>query len=232
MRNKFKILILIFLVVLFLYIFSFFISYIFNLYLLKNFQNNESLSASDIIYNEISKDKISVLYNPLSPKFGNLDSENKIVMFLDFDCEFCKEAYPDLKRIMLEYKNKVVFEFRNLPLTTIHPKSIEDANLFMCASLNSNYFLEMMDLFFIENVNFSSFSDIEKYFTSFGFSSSEISKISTCYKNSTYNNLIIKDVYNASDLDLSGTPTFFVNGYKFSGSLTYENWKEILSFLD
>jgi protein-disulfide isomerase len=232
MKNKFKISILLVLILLFLYIFSFFIGFIFDLYLSKNFKNNENLSAGELIYNEISKDKISVLSNSLSPKFGNLNSKNKIVMFLDFDCEFCSEAYPVLRRIMLEYKNKVVFEFRNLPLTTIHPNSILDSNLFMCSVLNSDYFLETMDLLFLENLTFSEFSEIEEYFVSLNFSSSEIKDISKCYKNSSYNNLIIKDVYNASDLGLSGTPTFFVNGYKFSGALTYENWKEILSFLD
>ncbi|MCF7906509.1 DsbA family protein [Patescibacteria group bacterium] len=232
MKNKYKFLILGFLILLFIYIFSFFIGFVFDLTLSKYFRDEENQSVGDLIFNEISKDKISILYNPLSPKFGNLNSKNKVVMFLDFDCEFCKEAYPDLKRIMLEYKDKIIFEFRNLPLTTIHPKSIEDANLFMCTSLNSNYFLEIMDLFFIENMNFTEFSEIEEYLTALSFSSSQIKDISNCYKNSSYNNLIIKDVYNASDLNLSGTPTFFVNGYKFSGALTYENWKEILSILD
>jgi len=232
MKNKYKFLILGFLILLFIYIFSFFIGFVFDLTLSKYFRDEENQSVGDLIFNEISKDKISILYNPLSPKFGNLNSKNKVVMFLDFDCEFCKEAYPDLKRIMLEYKDKIIFEFRNLPLTTIHPKSIEDANLFMCASLNSNYFLEIMDLFFVENVNFTGFSEIEEYLTALSFSTSQIKDISNCYKNYSYNNLIIKDVYNASDLNLSGTPTFFVNGYKFSGALTYENWKEILSILD
>ncbi|MCF7795843.1 DsbA family protein [Patescibacteria group bacterium] len=232
MKNKYKFLILGFLALLFLYIFSFFISFILSLTLNKYFDNEENLSTSDLIYNEISKDKLSVLHNPFSPKFGNLNSKNKIVMFLDFDCEFCKEAYPDLRRIMLEYKDKVVFEFRNLPLTTIHPNSIVDANLFMCSVLNTDYFLEVMDLLYTENFSFLDFSQVEEYFVNLGFSTTEINDVKKCYKNSSYNNLIVKDVYNASDLNLSGTPVFFVNGYKFSGALTYENWKEILSILD
>lgn len=232
MKNKYKFLILGVLILMFIYIFSFFVGFVFDLTVSKYFGNEENLSAGDIIYNEMSKDKISVLYNPFSPKFGNLNSKNKIIMFLDFDCEFCKESYPALRRIMLEYKNKIVFEFRNLPLVTIHPNSIVDANLFMCSALNTDYFLETMDLLFTENVFFSDFSGIEEYFVDLGFSSNEIKDVEKCYENSSYNNLIVKDVYNASDLNLSGTPTFFVNGYKFSGALTYENWKEVLSVLD
>lgn len=165
-----------------------------------------------------------------SPKFGNPDSEISVIMFMDFDCPFCGQEYESLKRAMIKYKDYGYFEFRNMPLDTLHPNSRLIANSVMCAN-SQNKFWEMFDELFI---NYDSRQNIEdeveflktiyNYGKNIGLNMDDFSK---CYDENRFEKIINKDFIDGVNYGVNSTPTFFINGNMVSGAITYENWEKL-----
>ena len=58
---------------------------------------------------------------PHSPKFGNNMARVTVVEWLDPECEACRALHPAVKRIISEYKDRVLFVIRYMPY---HPGSM------------------------------------------------------------------------------------------------------------
>jgi protein-disulfide isomerase len=82
---------------------------------------------------------------------GKTDSKVIFIEYGDFQCPSCGGAHPQVKQIMEEYDDRVLFIFRNLPLTSIHPNARAAAAAVEAAGLQGKYW-EMHDLVF-ENQN-------------------------------------------------------------------------------
>ncbi len=79
--------------------------------------------------------------------FGKTDSKVVLVEYGDFQCPSCGNAHPQIKKITEEYKDKILFIFRNLPLTSIHPNARAAAGAVEAAGLQGQYW-EMHNLVF------------------------------------------------------------------------------------
>ena len=70
------------------------------------------------------------LQEPVAPVFnvavgkgisrGDINSPVKIVEFTDFQCSACGAMYPVIEEVLKAYGNRVYFEVRNFPLSSIH----------------------------------------------------------------------------------------------------------------
>lgn len=61
-------------------------------------------------------------------RFGALRGDIRLVEFGDYCCPFCKSFQPDLDAF-LSHHPQVDYEFRDLPLTTLHPLAFDAAIL-------------------------------------------------------------------------------------------------------
>jgi protein-disulfide isomerase len=52
---------------------------------------------------------------------GDLHALVILVEYGDFQCPYCGAAYPIVKQIEKDYKEKMTFVFRHFPLAEIHP---------------------------------------------------------------------------------------------------------------
>jgi len=166
--------------------------------------------------------------SPFSPTFGNPKSKVSVVMFIDFDCVYCNSEYESLKKIMTKYKDYGYFEFRNMPIETLHPNTRLLSNAAMCAN-SQNKFWEMFDKIFSNFDSRKEISDdtelmktIYNYGKDIGLNMDDFSK---CYDEKRFDKIINKDFIDGVSYGVDSTPTFFINGNKVPGAITYENWE-------
>lgn len=76
--------------------------------------------------------------------FGNTSGKTMLIEYGDFQCPACGSAFPNLDELTNEYKDKLTFVFRNLPLTSIHPNARAAASAAEAAGLQGKYW-EMHD---------------------------------------------------------------------------------------
>ncbi|MEZ7821261.1 MAG: thioredoxin domain-containing protein [Patescibacteria group bacterium] len=190
-------------------------------------KNNENVIKKDIINGvELNKSYSS----GFSPKFGNPDAKISVIMFIDFDCPYCLQEYSVIRNIMTKYKDIGYFEFRNMPLETLHPNAGILANASMCAN-SQGKFWEMFDKMFLSHSSRQEIIDesdfikaVYNYGKDIGLNMDDFSK---CYDENRFNNIIDKDFVDGISYGVNSTPTFFINGTMVSGVITEENWEKI-----
>jgi protein-disulfide isomerase len=52
---------------------------------------------------------------------GTASTETTLVEYGDFECPYTRRARPVLRRLRQEFGDRLLFVFRNFPLTRIHP---------------------------------------------------------------------------------------------------------------
>lgn len=162
--------------------------------------------------------------NNLSFSIGPQDAKVTVVEFLDFQCPFCQQMANTVDDLTREYEGKSVkFIFRHYPLATIHPHALITAQGAECAR-EQKAFMPMHDFLY---KNQSSINTQTPY-TAARQLNLDIQKFSTCMANDRTKVLITKDVTDAIDLNIEGTPTYFINGQKLAGVIEKEVFKTII----
>lgn len=161
---------------------------------------------------------------------GEKDAKVKIVEFSDLECPFCARFYKDtLPQIISEYidNGKVSLEYRHFPLS-FHPQAKPLAIATECAN-EQGKFWEMHDKVFEKNAAgeiASASTDTYKQWASeigvdtFAFNS--------CYDANQGEDIIEADTKLGSELGVSGTPTFFINGRQLVGAQPFASFKAII----
>lgn len=144
-----------------------------------------------------------------------------IVEFADFACPFCKNSYPKIREISLKYKNDVKIIFRDFPYLTEH--SIELAQAARCAG-EQGLFWPMHDKLY-QNQGVSAAAELTELANQVG---ADLNRFNSCLSQKKYLTDIQNDLADAEKLNVEGTPTWFVNGYKIAGDLPLSAWEEIL----
>lgn len=92
---------------------------------------------------------------------GTLESKVILVEYGDFQCPSCAGAHPNIKALAEEYQDRILFVFRNLPLTSIHPNARAAAGVAEAAGLQGQYW-EMHDLLFQSQDEWSSLDSTKR----------------------------------------------------------------------
>lgn len=77
---------------------------------------------------------------------GEMGAPVEIVEFSDFECPYCTDVYPVMKGVLEKYGDKVVFEYRYLPLG-FHAYAQKAAEAVECAGAQGKFW-EMHDALF------------------------------------------------------------------------------------
>jgi len=152
---------------------------------------------------------------PTSHVEGTSPEGVTLVEYGDYECPVCETFYPTVKQVAQKYNDKVVFQFRNLPLTSIHPNAFAAARAAEAAGLQNKYW-EMHDILYENQNAWVSTTDplpnFESYARSIGLN---ITKFDTDYASDAVNGAINADLnaFNATG-DEMATPTFYLDGKK------------------
>ena len=138
---------------------------------------------------------------------GNRSAGLAIVEYADFQCPYCRlfanTTMLDLRKKSLD-KGEVLFAFRHLPLTGIHPLAEKAARVAECAG-RQGHFWEMHDWLFRDQRNLN--DPLKPTVT--GQIGLDRTKLASCVSSGSAGR-IAQDAEEAKSLLVTGTPTFFV----------------------
>lgn len=181
--------------------------------------NQNSNTATTPVINYLTPDADD------DPVLGKTTARVEIITFEDFQCPFCKEAEPILYAIYQRYPNDIRIVFRDFPLYTIHDQAIAAAQAGECADEQGKFWV-WHDLAFI---NQADLPDAPAVFSDWAEQAGmDVADFATCVEVERYKSEVQKDLNEGFLAGVAVTPTFFVNGQKFEGVLSEEQWIEII----
>ncbi|HEX5448420.1 MAG TPA: thioredoxin domain-containing protein [Candidatus Saccharimonadales bacterium] len=150
---------------------------------------------------------------PTSHVKGQGSTGVKLVEYGDYECPICEEYYPILNQVAQKFTKQIHFQFRNLPLTQIHPNAFAAARAAEAAGLQAKYW-QMHDKLYTNQSTWASASNPVTYFDTYA---QQIGLNMDQFKND-YSSSKVNDAINA-DLNAfsktgkpEATPTFFLDG--------------------
>lgn len=151
--------------------------------------------------------------------FGNKDAKVVLIEYGDFQCPGCGSAHPIVKAMSEKYKDNLAFVFRNFPLTNIHPNARAAAAAAETAGQLGKYW-EMHNILYENQDEWSSASTDARagIFAGYAERIGLDKKTFTSKLDDTTNvsKKINFDLALGRKLNVSGTPTFYLNGKKLS----------------
>jgi len=148
---------------------------------------------------------------------GNLSSKVTLVEYGDFQCPVCGAYYPVVKQLYDKYQSTVKFQFRNLPLSQIHPNAFAAARAAEAAS-NQGKFWQMYDMLYSNQSAWAegSASSAQNYFNQYAQQLGlDMAKFQTDFASDGVNTAINNDITTFKNTgNTMATPTFFLNGKK------------------
>jgi len=141
---------------------------------------------------------------------GNKRAPVTIVEFVDFQCPFCARFHPPVIEVLKVYPKKVNYMVKNFPLD-FHPQAKPAAKAAFAAGEQGKYW-EMVDAL-LENGSSLSEAKFSELAENLGLN---VKKFLADYKNKDrqWEDYIQKDITMASQVNVRGTPTFYINGKK------------------
>ncbi len=164
-----------------------------------------------------------------APFIGNENAPVTIIEFSDYECPFCSRFYTDTeKQLRTEYVDtgKVKLVYKDFPLSSLHPSAQKAAEAARCAGEQGKYW-EMHDMLFEKQQEWASLgvSKTKDYAASL---SLDATAFGSCLDSGKYASAVQKDFNEGSSLGVSGTPTFFVNGFEVVGAQPYVIFKQMI----
>ncbi|MCX7601485.1 MAG: DsbA family protein [Meiothermus sp.] len=163
---------------------------------------------------------------------GNPDAKVTVVDFSNYLCGHCRDhsndVFPLIKRNYID-TGKVRYVFRDFPFGG-QENVIRAGEAAACAADN-NLYVEYHEALFRAQTQWASFSGeaLDNYFADLaGQIGMAPATFLECLKSGKKRAGVLADQKLASDLGLTGTPSFFVNGEKYTGQRSYDSWREIL----
>lgn len=160
---------------------------------------------------------------------GTTNPKITVIEFTDFACPFCKDAAPEIRKLMEQYKNNIQLIVRDYP---IHDNSIDLAIAARCAGEQGKYW-EAYDSLFSNQDNLTDTGDAlhANLLAWAEFLKLDAAKFDTCFTERRYLDLIKKDYNDGNSLQIKGTPTWFVNNHPITGAYSEDKFKELFDGL-
>lgn len=136
----------------------------------------------------------------------------EIVEFSDFQCPFCARALPVLDSIMTAHGGEVRILYRHFPLSTIHPHA-ESAAQAAVEAARQGAFWEYHDLLFRRQDRLTP-ADLVGYADSLGLDAAAFAE---ALETGVHAAAVAADRELGRSVGVTGTPTFFINGYRVVG---------------
>jgi len=163
---------------------------------------------------------------------GNRDAPITIVEYASLGCPHCahftNDVLPEIKKAWID-TGKAKLVLRDFPLDE---PSLRAAMIARCAP--PDRFYAFADTFFASQDKWAGgtkdYREALARLAKFGGMGKD--EFEACLKNTALENKIVEQRLVASqELDVNATPTFFINGSKFSGAPTAEEFNRVLSGL-
>jgi len=154
---------------------------------------------------------------------GSASPKVVIVEFADYNCPLCKNSYTKIREIGLKYKKDVKIIHRDLPILE---NSLELSLAGRCAGEQGLFWLMHDKLF--QNQGKFTIDQLPELANQIG---ADKARFNQCLSDQKYLPQIKKDFSDAENFGITGTPTWFINGYKVEGDIPYNLFIQIVENL-
>jgi protein-disulfide isomerase len=161
--------------------------------------------------------------NENDQKQGNTNAPLVLLEYGDYECPHCGAAYPIVKRLQKHFDDRLLFVFRNFPLSEMHPHAMVAARMAEAAAIQKKFW-EAHDLIF-ENQDGLSFSQLISYAHMAGL---DVKKLVMDMNSDIIVNKVDSDIESGIRNGVNGTPTFFINGQRHDSYYNYDILKSAL----
>ena len=137
-----------------------------------------------------------------------------LVEYGDYECPICEAYYQPMKTVAADFSTKIVFQFRNLPLSQIHPNAFAGARAAEAAALQGKFW-QMHDALYDNQNNWvppvtNPLPLFEQYAKNIGLN---VSQFASDYASSKVNDSINADLAAFGKTgQQEATPSFFLDG--------------------
>ena len=165
-----------------------------------------------------------------APSRGPADAKVTVVEYSDFQCPYCGHAWEIFeKEVYPQYKDKVRFVFKQMPLTQIHPWAEDAAVASACALEQGNdQFWKMYDGLFGQQAQITKDNlpaKVEEIATAAGL---DVPRLKECLAGRKTIDAVKADQTEAASVGVNGTPTFFINGRRVQNTQDASAFKQAL----
>jgi protein-disulfide isomerase len=149
---------------------------------------------------------------------GPADAPVSLLEYGDYQCPYCGAAYPIVKEVQARLGDRLLFVFRNFPITTSHPDAELAAEAAEVAG-SQGRFWEMHDVLY-ENQDRLSDADLHGYAERLGL---DVAAFDEDLSQHVEAERVREDFMSGVRSGVNGTPTFYVNGVRHDGSYELDN---------
>jgi protein-disulfide isomerase len=148
-----------------------------------------------------------------SPFRGPADAQVTIVEFGDYECPYCAQDEPTVKKVLAAYPTQVKLVYKNLPLD-IHPKARQKALVAECVGIQGRYW-QAHDQFFAGAPPEKVTEGVDG------------GKLKACVSQGGEGQ-VDSDLALAKRLGLATTPSFVIDGIRIGGTLGFGQFKLLI----
>jgi protein-disulfide isomerase len=153
-----------------------------------------------------------------APSTGNASGSVMVVEFADFECPICRQLHDQLKSLLPNYP-QVKFYFKDFPIEQIHPWAKTAALAGRCAyNQKPASFWKIYDGFYDGQELISATNVWDKAVDFAGQAGLDQASFKSCLTSPEAAAAVDSSVANARLLEVTSTPTIFVNGRRVVGA--------------
>ena len=158
-----------------------------------------------------------------APTLGPADAPVKIIEYADYQCPYCKQMHPLIKRLREEFPNKTQLIYEDFPLP-MHANAQKAAEAAHCAGDQGKYW-EYHDAIFDQSgpLDVTNLKVIAKTIKL------DQASFDQCLDSGKHGADVAKAQIQGKVLGITGTPTFFINGHMVTGAAKYEVLRDVVA---
>ena len=160
--------------------------------------------------------------------YGSESAKVILVEYSDFQCPACGAYYPTLKKIKEDYKDRLLFVYRNFPLNQVHANAAISAQAAYAAHLQGKFW-EMHNMIFDNQGSWSSQKNAGETFVEYAKELGlDIEKFRNDMNSQETKNFIANQERQALSLGVNSTPTFFLNAKRLNVNASYTDFQKAI----
>jgi protein-disulfide isomerase len=157
-----------------------------------------------------------------APFFGSKTAPVTIVEFSDFHCPFCQRAEETIAQIRSRYGDQVRFVWRDFPIDSLHPQARPAHEAARCASDQGKFWPYHKTLYAGPP---KSPDQLQAMAQEAGL---DMASFKACVASGKHQAAVLKDIEEGKRLEVTGTPTFFINGRVLVGAQPVEAFARMI----
>lgn len=162
----------------------------------------------------------------LYPELGNHNAKVTLIEFVDYQCPFCQESAPVVRKVMAAMGDRVRLIVRDFPILQLHPTAKQSALAANCVlAQGQELYWRYFDVLY-SNIQKQTPADLRDAARAVD---ADLSAYDACVAEDRYGKKIDADIEAGLRAGVQGTPTFFVNGIKLQGALDEKTLTRVLN---